>query len=78
MTVSREAENMHTDIALPVTEMGVQKVLDLCGKRLSFLPELTSQLIALEAIDVDENQLASLPESLGQLTNLRTLNVYDN
>lgn len=51
-------------------------ILRACGLRV--LPEVFSQLLELEHLDLSANQLSSLPERIGSLAHLRHLLLDDN
>ena len=53
-------------------------VLQLCGGRVSALPESFGQLLALQRLELGVNELSMLPDSFGKLVALETLDLAAN
>ena len=52
--------------------------LELCSRKIDFLPEIIKDLKMLKVLKIDNNDLIKLPDEITQLTNLQFLSIYKN
>lgn len=76
-----DAENpskTSTKLTQAFTKIKRIEILQICGKKLTTVPNYIGYLTELKKLDLRANDLQMLPESISKLSNLRELNICGN